>query len=224
MIHSLEGSCTVNKADLNCLNLAASEITFRSLAAAIDAVTAGCQELARWFDLYSRRLDSLSPEQLHKFARALALTLLGHLPTRPATCPFCIQYGHDRACSGCGYAATHGRCDDSASAFSIFIEAFQELGRIIYQDLDGRPAPQEEAVAALRQSISAARVRAGRMAEEVQGCSCQGFDGPGEGTMRLMELKKQYLQDMISLLPTILLSEEVEAQAGRVEVALMNYW
>ena len=39
-----------------------------------------------------------------------------------------------RAAQGCGYAATHGRCDADDSAFSLFIEAFQELGRVIYQD------------------------------------------------------------------------------------------
>ena len=74
------------------------------------------------------------PAELHKFARALSLTLLGHLPTRPGTCPFCIQYDRDQACTGCGYAATHGRCDAEDSAFSLFIEAFQELGR---SDLPG---------------------------------------------------------------------------------------
>src|SRR5512137_2875361 len=116
------------------LDAAANAIDAASLQAAKAAVAASCQEYIRWADLFSRRLESLPDDQLHKFARAFALTLLGHLPTRPATCPFCIQYGHDKSCHGCGYAATHGRCDADDSAFSLFIESFQELGRLIYQD------------------------------------------------------------------------------------------
>lgn len=73
-----------------------------------------------------------------------ALTMLGQLPTRPETCPFCLQYGSDPSCRGCGYALSHSRCDSDASAFSLFIEAFQELGKAIYQDVEGpQPDPLE---------------------------------------------------------------------------------
>ena len=116
------------------LEAAASLIDTESLDAAKAAIIIVCQEYLRWADRFIRRLETVEPDQLHKFGRALALTLLGHLPTRPGTCPFCIQYGKSRSCQGCGYAATHGRCDADDSSFSLFIEAFQELGKAIYQD------------------------------------------------------------------------------------------
>ena len=93
------------------LEAAASLITLESLDAANAAVIISCQEYLRRADLFSRRLATVEPDQLHKFGRALALTILGHLPTRPGTCPFCIQYERSRSCEDCGYATTHGRCD-----------------------------------------------------------------------------------------------------------------
>ena len=75
------------------LEAAAKDIDPASLQAAKAAIDVNCREYLRWADLFSRRLETIKPEELHKFARALSLTLLGHLPTRPATCPFCIQYG-----------------------------------------------------------------------------------------------------------------------------------
>ena len=79
------------------LEAAAKDIDLESLQAAKSAVAASCQEYIRWADLFSRRLETVEAAELHKFARAFSLTLLGHLPTRPGTCPFCIQYDRDRA-------------------------------------------------------------------------------------------------------------------------------
>ncbi|HNX40691.1 MAG TPA: hypothetical protein PKK11_08915 [Methanothrix sp.] len=202
---------------------AAAAVSAASLEQAAAAVAEGCRELSRWAGLFSCRLEGLAPGEEHKFARAFSLTMLGHLPARPATCPFCIQYGQNRACTGCGYAATHGRCDDDASSFSVFIEAFQELGRVIYQDTEGQPMQREEAIAALSRSISSAQERAGRMEAEAEVLGRQGGE-PGHGTMRLMVLKKEYLAEMIGLIAFELLCSEVEAQARRVEEALERYW
>ncbi len=121
------------------LEEAASAIDAASLDAARSAIAEGCEEWLDCSKLFSERLETVTSQALHKFARAVALTMLGQLPTRPGTCPFCLQYGSDRCCRGCGYALTHGRCDSDASAFSLFIEAFQELGKAIYQDIEGPP-------------------------------------------------------------------------------------
>ena len=86
------------------LEAAALAIDPASLEAAKAAITESCQEYIRWADLFSRRLETVEPSGLHKFARALGLTMLGHLPTRPGTCPFCIQYGRDKSCRGRGAA------------------------------------------------------------------------------------------------------------------------
>jgi len=199
---------------------AAAAIDAACLEQAAAAVAEGCRELSCWAGIFSRRLKGLSSEEAHTFTRALSLTMLGHLPARPATCPFCIQYGRDRSCSGCGYAATHGRCDEDTSAFSVFIEAFLELGRIIYQDAEGRPVQMQEASAILGESISMAQARAGRMAEDVQGLS------PGQEcrTVHLMLLKARYIEDMIGLLPLRLLSSEAMRGAQQVKDALRDYW
>jgi len=196
------------------LEAAANAVDAASLQAARSAVAASCREYLRWAEIFSLRLESVKPEEMHKFARAFCLTLLGHLPTRPGTCPFCIQYGRDRSCRGCGYAAAHGRCDSENSAFSIFIEAFQELGWAIYRDIEGRPVNHSQAEQIMRRTISATKEQALRMAEEMQGCE----------TMQLMMLKAMYLEGMVKLLPLSLLSAEVEVRALRVKDALKRYW
>ena len=196
------------------LEAAANAVDVASLQEARSAVAASCREYLRWAEMFSQRQERVKPGELHKFVRAFCLTLLGHLPTRPGTCPFCIQYGHDKSCRGCGYAATHGRCDSENSAFNIFIEAFQELGWAIYQDIEGRPVDHSQAEQIMRRTISATQEQALRMEEEMQGC----------GTMQLMMLKAQYLEEMVKLLPLSLLSVEVEVQALRVKDALKRYW
>ena len=196
------------------LEAAASLITIESLDAANAAVVTCCQEYLQWADLFSRRLASVRPEELHKFARALALTILGHLPTRPGTCPFCIQYGRSQSCVGCGYAGTHGRCDCNDSSFSLFIEAFQELGRSIYQDTGKLNCHPDEAGRRLRASIQASRDLAMEMIESL----------PSASALELMERKAWYLDQMIRVLPMALLDPEVEERRLLVQKALLNYW
>jgi len=196
------------------LEAAAKDIDLESLQAAKAAVATSCQEYIRWADLFSCRLETVEAAKLHKFARALSLTLLGHLPTRPGTCPFCIQYDRDRACTGCGYAATHGRCDADDSAFSLFIEAFLELGRSVYQDTGTLGCSPHDARMHLNLTIKVTRDLAMRLQEDL----------PSAGAQRLMELKAAYLDTMIRLLPGLLLSEEVQERSLLVRRTLLNYW
>ncbi len=196
------------------LEAAASLITIESLDAANATVIMSCQEYLRRADLFSQRLPTVRPEERHKFARALALTILGHLPTRPGTCPFCIQYGRSQSCQGCGYAGTHGRCDCNDSSFSLFIEAFHMLGRSIFQDTGKLNCHPDEAGRRLRASIQASRDLAMEMIESL----------PSASALELMERKAWYLDQMIRVLPMALLDPEVEERRLLVQKALLNYW
>jgi len=196
------------------LEEAAAAIYAASLDIAKEAIVTGCNEQIFWLDLFSRKLESVEPSERHKFARALSLTLLGHLPTRPGTCPFCVQYGQSRSCQGCGYAATHGRCDSDQSAFSLFIEAFSELGRAIYQDTGGLNCRPDEAQRILENFIRSSRRLAGEMIEEIDSLSA----------LELMERKARYLEQMIDILPREIFGSEVRERWRQVKRALQDYW
>ena len=196
------------------LEAAAEAIAPAALQAAKDAIATSCAEHIRWADLFSCRLESLPDEKLHQFARSLALTMLGHLPTRPGTCPFCIQYGRDRACAGCGYAATHGRCDEEDSAFSLFIEAFQELGQAVYRDMERMKCSSEDVRRQLLASIRASCEVTYKLQEEL------AIADPSQ----LMEMKAAYIMAMIGFIPTAILSHEVSERRKKVAETLKNYW
>ncbi len=196
------------------LEEAAASIDAASLEVARRAVITGCQELIHWLDLFSGKLERVEPSELHKFARALALTILGHLPTRPGTCPFCVKFGQSRSCQGCGYAATHGRCDSDQSSFSLFIEAFSELGRAIYLDTWGLNCRPDFARMRLENCIHSSSRLAGEMMEDIDSFSAR----------RLMERKARYLEQMIDTLPAELFAPEVTEQVERVHETLRNYW
>jgi len=196
------------------LESAASDITPKTLEAAKSAIAFCCEEHLRWSDLFLERLETISDPNLPKFTRALCLTMLGHLPTRPETCPFCIQYGRDRECRGCGYALTHGRCDEDVSAFSRFIESFQELGRAIYQETS-KPASDPAQTRVILQEVIYASIReARRMTCKLENASA----------LDLMEQKSRYLKRMICLLPLELFSPEVGERYRMVEGSLEDYW
>jgi len=196
------------------LKAAAEAIAPAALQAAKHAIAASCGEHIRWAALFSCRLESLPDEKLHQFARAFALTLLGHLPTRPGTCPFCIQYGRDRSCTGCGYATTHGRCDEDDSAFSLFIEAFQELGRAVYQDMERSKCSSDDARRQLLDSIRASCEATRKLQEELSVADAS----------QLMEIKADYIMDMIGFIPIAILSHEVSERCKKVAETLNNYW
>ena len=196
------------------LKAAAEAIHPAALDEAKAAIATSCREYLRWAGLFSLRLQSLPDGELHRFARAFSLTLLGHLPTRPGTCPFCIQYGKDRSCSGCGYAATHGRCDEDDSAFSVFIEAFQELGRAIYQDTGRMCFSADEARHILPSCIQSSIEAVLQMEQALASAS----------TLDLMQLKAKHMGKMVDLIPVQLLSQEVAIRRQKVKSALRNYW
>ncbi len=198
------------------LEAAASAITSETLEAAKSAIAFCCEEHLSWSGIFLERLETVPNADLHRFARAMALTMLGHLPTRPATCPFCIQYDKDRSCRGCGYALTHGRCDSDDSAFSRFIEAFQDLGTAIYQDQDTDELQCDPAEArnALRTAIGASVELAKRMQQDL----------PQASAFRLMELKASYLDKMMELIPADLLSAEASEKLRAARDTLKNYW
>jgi hypothetical protein len=199
------------------LEAAAKDINPASLQSARIAIAALCTEYLHWAELFNQRLEILPMTQRHKFARAFSLTLLGHLPTRPDTCPFCIQYGRDRACTSCGYAATHGRCDAEDSSFSLFIESFQELGRLIFQDTtgskEGDPQTLEEKrllFSSLQESSRLAR----QMQEKIVSLSA----------LQLMEQKQIYIGQMIELIPLCIFSDDVKRQFRLLQHRLKGYW
>jgi hypothetical protein len=196
------------------LEAAAAAITPETLDDAKSAISFCLEEHLRWSGLFWKRLETIPDSDLHKFACALCLTMLGHLPTRPGTCPFCIQYGNDRSCRGCGYALTHGRCDSDDSAFSRFIESFQELGRAIYQDTSNPSLDPAQIRLILREVICASIGEARRMACELENASA----------LDLMEQKSRYLKRMIGFLPLELFSPEVEESCQTVEGSLEDYW
>lgn len=196
---------------------AANEIMPGSLDAAKAAIMRSCREYIRWADQFSCRLEFVAPQDMHKLARAFSLTLLGHLPTKPETCPFCIQYGHDRACTGCGYAATHGRCDADDSAFSLFIESYQELGRRIFQEIEGPEKSFCDAKETRQQILSAIQASV-RLSEQIQERL------PTLSALQLMQEKQRYISQMIGQLPLGLFSEDVTWQFQHLQAQLMRYW
>lgn len=203
-----------NRADE--LEAAAGAISPEALQMAKAAVTTSCQEYVRLCGQFSQSLETVEPSKLHKFARAFCLTMLGHLPARPETCPFCLQYGQDRECRGCGYALTHGRCDADDSAFSLFIEAFYELGRMIFQEtgMDECACEPEEARRVLSSSIEESARLAGEMQLRIVPLSA----------LQLMEQKQIFIDCMIGWLPLGIFSKDVQEQCRLLRDRLKGYW
>jgi hypothetical protein len=197
------------------LEMAAASIGSEPLERAKAAAAIGCQEYLRWTDAFAKGLEKVhTPQEIQRFAKAMALIQLACLPTRPEACPFCLQHSGDSSCRGCGYALTHGgRCDSDESAFSIFIEGFQELGRAILQDCEVGQDP-DEGLEVLWEAIAGSAQAARWMLEDLAEASAGEF----------MERKARYLARMISLLPVCLLSEEVRARQREVQGRLMDYW
>ena len=199
------------------LEAAAKDIDLSHLEEAKAAVADSCQEYIRWVQMFTSRLEGLPDEKLHKFARAFSLTMLGHLPTRPVTCPFCIQYGRDKSCTGCGYAATHGRCDADDSKFSLFIESFLDLGKLILQDTTA-PDEADSNAEEKKRLLSLLLGSSGTLASQMQECL------PSLSTLQFMQNKQIYISRMIEFIPLSLLSDDVKRQFRVLQDRLKGYW
>jgi hypothetical protein len=208
----------MNQYDLSDLKEATSDIALDSLYAAKKAIAVDCREYIIWTGIMSPKVEEIAcPSDQKKLAKAITLTMLGHLPTKPITCPFCIQYSGDQACRGCGYARTHGgRCDEDTSAFSRFIEAFHELGKAILQDQDDCKLTLdiEQGKAMLHEFVDSSAAKARQLLEDL----------PETSVDRLMEIKALYLDEMICLIPIFFFSKEVEIERQRVRKELQHYW
>jgi hypothetical protein len=208
----------IAKADNPDLEKASLTISTESLEKAKKAISIDCAEYLKWARLLAERLEGISSDMdQKKFAKALALTMLGYLPTKPTTCPFCIQYSGDRTCKGCGYALTHGgRCDEETSAFKLFIEAFQDLGKVILQDHNTLELSldAEERLQMLQKSIDCSIMYAEQMIQDL----------PDASTNQLMEIKVTYLDRMICLIPLCFFSDDVQNEYTKVREILKDYW
>ena len=143
---------------------------------------------------------------------------LAHLPTRPQTCPFCVQHSEGNRCQGCGYALTHGgRCDAETSAFGQFIEAVYDLARIIHDHQDGK-GPQISADKGrdlLKESIHISRKATESLIEEL----------PLASTDQFMEIKARYIEEILREMPSELMaSDEVDLALQYVLEKLEDYW
>lgn len=209
----------IAKADNPDLEKASLTISTESLEKAKKAISIDCAEYLKWARLLAERLEGISSDMdQKKFAKALALTMLGYLPTKPTTCPFCIQYSGDRTCKGCGYALTHGgRCDEETSAFKLFIEAFQDLGKAILQDhheAHELSLDAEEGLQMLQKSINGSIMKAEQMIRDL----------PDASINQLMEIKARYLDQMICLIPLCFFSDDVQDEYTKVRETLKDYW
>jgi hypothetical protein len=203
----------MTRASANELDEAARALDPAAVEGAKSGTARGCEELLSWAERFAATLEKIGDADLHKFARALALCQMGYLPARPETCPFCLQYLPKR-CRGCGYAQTHGRCEDQLSAFSRFIEAFTDLGKAIYQDTGPLSIQPARARVVLQWSISASSNAARGLLGDL----------PSASSRQLMDLKAAYLAGMIDLLPASLLGRDVEEKRSKVRETLKSYW
>jgi hypothetical protein len=211
----------MTKASPDDLERAALYISSESLEAAKKAIAIDCTEYLNWTEVLAGKANVFSSAgDIKKLAKATALTMLGYLPTKPTTCPFCIQHSEDSTCKGCGYAQTHGgRCDEESSAFCRFIEAFHCLGKDIYQDHcpDGSDPfyiSLEESKRILLEFIDSSATATYQFLEDL----------PDASILQLMEIKSLYLASMIEILPASLFSKEVQVRCQQVKEALKEYW
>ena len=195
---------------------AASQVTQKSLDAAQSAIAIDCALYLKLAELFSSKIDPINrAADLKKLAKGVALIHMGYLPTRPNTCPFCIQFSGDDSCKGCGYAKTHGgRCDQDNSAFRLFIEAFQGLGAAIYQDNDDPGLDLENGKSMLHEYIEKSIAIAEQMPEALS----------GESTFSFMERKAYFLNQAALILPISLFSRDVREKHQLVLERLKDYW
>lgn len=216
------------------------------------AVRECAESFMRELKVLEAGLDSVRTlEQADRFARALALYEMAYLPTRPQTCPFCLEYADDR-CGECGYARTHGGiCNDDRSAFVAFVEALNSLGAAVKAIPDPavfvslKDFDVEKTNHIAKKSIDDAREATlhlikyltcvddetiGETADNLTHCAkdismqSNGFvEVPG--TFWLMEQKAMYLRRMIRILPLeAIYSQEAVKLREEVLLRLERYW
>ena len=205
------------------LKIAASTITPESLSEARGAIEARSCKFLTKLDILEGGLDKVRTFQdAKKFSCALAMYQLAYLPTKPETCPFCVQHSGGNRCEGCGYAKTHGgRCDADTSAFAQFIEAIYNLAGAIHSIQDGGendgPAHLNLDLAKkrLQESIRKSRVATMRFISEIS----------NDSTYKLMETKARYIGEILQAMPIELMnSNDAKLAHLRSCEKLRRYW
>jgi len=205
------------------LKLAASTISPESLKEARGAIEARSCKFLTKLDILERGLDKVRTFQdAKKFSCALAMYQLAYLPTKPETCPFCVQHSGGNRCEGCGYAKTHGgRCDKDTSAFAQFIEAIYDLAGAIHSIQDegenkgADPLDLDLAKKSLQESIYTSREATMRFISDIS----------NDSTYELMETKARYIGEILQAMPLELMnSKDAKLAHLRSYEKLERYW
>lgn len=205
------------------IKLAASTISSESLKEARGAIEARSCKFLTKLDILEQGLDKVRTFQdAKKFSCALAMYQLAYLPTKPETCPFCVQHSGGNRCEGCGYAKTHGgRCDADTSAFAQFIEAIYDLAGAIHSIQDegenkgADPLDLDLAKKSLQESICASRKATMWFISEIS----------NDSTYKLMETKARYIGEILQAMPIELInSKDAKLAHLRSCEKLKRYW
>lgn len=199
------------------LELAANGVSQAALSRAIEGIHLRCEEMIENLRVLERSFltKTNDVEMLGKMVSITSLYILGYLPVRPDTCPFCQEFA-DARCHECGYAKTHGGiCNTDGSIFVRFIESLQEIGFSLVRPFSLDPAfygqPDEteiklDEVSSSILSLIKGSIEVTESFEEM----LERLDPNREGSVRkLMEIKARYIRDMIELLPLDYLSNDV---------------
>jgi hypothetical protein len=196
---------------------AAATIEPGSLEKAKAAILSRCEEylavLERMGEALELKVHTADDER--RFAKALAMYQLAYLPTRPETCPFCVQHSGGERCEGCGYALTHGgRCDADTSSFGRLIESAHELAGLIYLIAGDAVFGACRGRRLLRRSIQASRTATRDLMKDL----------PDASAFRLMEIKAEYIVSILGLIPVELIDPSVKEKRAEVVERAGRYW
>ena len=206
------------------LKLAASTIPHESLSEARGTIEAKSSKFLAKLDILERGLDKVCTVQdAKKFSCALSMYELAYLPTKPETCPFCVQHSGGNRCEGCGYAKTHGgRCDKDSSAFAQFIEAVYDLAGAVHSIQDkgkgeegAEPPDLDRAKNILFESICTSRKATVRLISEIS----------SDSAYKLMGRKARYIGEILQAMPIELMnSKDAKLAHQRSCEKLERYW
>jgi len=196
---------------------AAATIEPESLENAKAAILSRCEEYLAVLERMDAALElkAHTADDERRFARALAMYQLAYLPTRPETCPFCVQHSGGERCEGCGYALTHGgRCDADTSSFGRFIESAHELAGLIYLVQGDAVFEAGRGRRLLRRSIEASLTATRDLMKDL----------PDASAFRLMEIKAEYIVSILGLIPVELIDPRAEDKRAEVVERAGRYW